>query len=233
MLKILSENKEYLALLARRNEVEEALKNAESELERINKKKIEETFEKAVKRYANAKLCFGSISVEKLIVEKNGTEMDENMLKCYQLASKELMEAHDEYEREAVDKSKLEKVCEICEKKKRECELMEITILELLEPYVYDLTCAMDEAIEEYRKLKHEYQKKFGCWYRTSSTFSAYYTCVFCNCRVRKKSYHPEMRRIKNDVDWSDEHNEAIEEMASRKADIEEISTLLAAIGDL
>lgn len=242
MIKCLAKKKNYKTLWKKWNETRvnvEATKKEYTILENhVNT--VKSAFARITEEYEKAKSKFGDASVEKILAEKDGREVERNYENNYNYTKSVLMDVARRYNLGKKANEEVEKLLVRYNEEKEKCELEEENARRVLGLYLTQYT---NDLLWERKILNNELslyieecEARFGHWYDISEV-KDYSNAIFCGCVFCGKTNYDIPWYNKNYIcktylsrGWTNEHQEALNKINSMKETLKEIQELLEII---
>ena len=201
---------------------------------------VKSAFARITEEYEKAKSKFGDASVEKILAEKDGREVEKNYENNYNYAKSVLMDVARRYNLGKKANEEVEKLLVRYNEEKEKCELEEENARRALGLYLTQYT---NDLLWERKILNNELslyieecEARFGHWYDISEV-KDYSNAIFCGCVFCGKTNYDIPWYNKNYIcktylsrGWTNEHQEALNKINSMKETLKEIQELLEII---
>ena len=201
---------------------------------------VKSAFARITEEYEKAKSKFGDVSVEKILAEKDGREVERNYESNYYNAKSIMMQVALRYNMGMNANEEVENLLIKYNEEKEKCELEEENArrelgLYLIQ-YTNDLFLERKLLNNELTLFIEECEAKFGCFFDINE-LKDYSDARFCRCVFCGKSNFDTPWYDKNFISktylsrgWTNEHKEALNKINSMKETLKEIQELLEII---
>ena len=242
MIKCLSKKRTFKTLYAKWNatKVDEEAAQKEYSILEEQMKSYKSAYQRVSEEYEKSKSEFGNLSVEKILAEKDGRELDSRFELDYSSAKSDMMRNACWYSRGKQENEELEKVFERYNEEKEKCKLEEEKARRelglYLASFIKDLHWEREVVNAELKLFIEQCEAKFGHWYDIEEakdySDAGYCKCVFCknsdsNIPWYNKNY---IGKTYLSERWGSEHQEALNKINAMKETLKEIQELLEII---